>query len=510
MIAFGGLGAFLVSPYLADYMGRKYGTGTFDSPLSSRRPGWLIYLLAVGLVLVVVGSILTTFPPSSNPKPMYLGSRFLLGFGITIATTISPLLIAEIAHPRHRAQLTTLLAVTWYVGAIVAAWTTYATIIQYDGNVQWRIPSGIQASESSERHVGKSALLVMFHGGHEVHKVAFRRNLNVSRCISPRHLRASLDGQCADSRFRTILVMPGFALIGVLFMPESPRYYISRKQPEKARTMLIKYHGNGLETRHVQWEFDEISETMQLERELASGSGWLEFIRSAANRKRAILVIATAIFSQCSGNSIVSYYLSIILENIGVINPTHKALINCGLTIWSFLIATSAAFLVDKVGRRVLFLSASIGTFVTFSIWTACSAEYIRTGRQIYGNVVLAMIFLFYGVIGLAYPGLLSTYTTEILPYKLRAKGLTLSWLILSLCNIFNQYVNPIGLEKAGWKFYFLYLGIIAIEIPLIYFYYPETKGLPLEEVARVFEGNDAAVAVVLEKHQQGGQPMPA
>lgn len=53
--------------------------------------------------------------------------RFFIGFGTSIAQGASPLLITELAHPQHRAIFTTIYNTTWYVGAIIAAWTTYGT-----------------------------------------------------------------------------------------------------------------------------------------------------------------------------------------------------------------------------------------------------------------------------------------------------------------------------------------------------------------------------------------------
>jgi hypothetical protein len=59
----------------------------------------------------------------------------------------------------------------------------------------------------------------------------------------------------------------------------------------------------------------------------------------------------------------------------------------------------------------------------------------------------------------------------------------------------FNQYVNPIGLQHLAWKFYFVYIAILVLECLAIYFLYIETKGPTLEEIAMLFDGDDANVA---------------
>lgn len=92
--------------------------------------------------------------------------------------------------------------------------------------------------------------------------------------------------------------------------------------------------------------------------------------------------------------------------------------------------------LVDRFGRKNLFMIAAVGMLVTFSIWTACSAIYAQTGNKAAGKAVLAMNFLFYGIAGFAWPGLTVAYCVEILPYKIRAKGLALNMAFVSVASV--------------------------------------------------------------------------
>ncbi len=98
-------------------------------------------------------------------------------------------------------------------------------------------------------------------------------------------------------------------------------------------------------------------------------------------------------FSQCSGNGIASYYLHDILNSVGVTNPSSQSLVDGGLQIWSFFVAIGfSVALVDKSGRRTLFLIAAGGMLVAFSVWTGCSAVYAQTGNTQAGSAVIAMV----------------------------------------------------------------------------------------------------------------------
>jgi Sugar (and other) transporter len=200
-----------------------------------------------------------------------------------------------------------------------------------------------------------------------------------------------------------------------------------------------QYHANGnQEDPFVKAEFNEIQETIRLEKEV-SKQGWDVLLRNPGNRKRTLLIILTTFFSQCSGNGLVSYYLHDILLSVGITSSRNQALINGGLQLWSFFIAVGMALTVDKLGRRFLFLTAGIGMLTTFTVWTACSAVYAESGNTGAGSAVIAMIFLFYGAAGFAWPGLTVAYSTEILPFNIRAKGVALCFAGQAAASVLNQ-----------------------------------------------------------------------
>lgn len=94
-----------------------------------------------------------------------------------------------------------------------------------------------------------------------------------------------------------------------------------------------------------------------------------------------------------------------------------------------------------------------------FIVWTICSERYNATKVEANGSAVVAMIFLYYTCYNTAWSGLLVGYTVEILPFSIRAKGMCYMFAFVDIALFFNTYVNPIALEKIGWKYYIVYVS---------------------------------------------------
>lgn len=230
--------------------------------------------------------------------------------------------------------------------------------------------------------------------------------------------------------------------------------------------MLAKTHANGdLDDEVVQLEYREIKETIALEKEF-EGNGWMVFVKTKGNRRRLLILLTMGLFSQWSGNGLASYYLNIVLNGVGITNDNTKLLINGGIQIMNMIVALGQCFVVDRIGRRTLFLVSTSGMLVSFTIWTACAGSYAETGVTATGHTVIAMIFIYYIMYNMAWSGLLVGYGTEILPYNLRAKGLTLMFLMVNIALFFNQFVNPIALGAIGWKYYIVYCVWLLVSLP--------------------------------------------
>ncbi|KAJ1331980.1 hexose transporter-like protein [Microdochium nivale] len=376
---------------------------------------------------------------------MFVAARMLLGFGDSIVLGSAPLLIAEIAHPQDRATVVTLFGASYHSGAFIASWVTYGTL-QIQSDWSWRLPSLLQS------------------------------------------------------------ICSVFILVVIFFIPESPRWLMDKDQHEKALQVFTYYHAEGDETdEFVQLEFAEVKAAIDLEKHLGQ-SNWSDFFKTKGNRKRLGILTAIGFFSQWSGNGLISYYLKTVMDQVGITDPQTQLGINGGMKTQALLENFILSFYVDKIGRRPMYLISTIGTFLTFNAWTIISARFEIAPASQLGYAFVFMIFMY----SLFYDfknGLLASYSTEILPYHLRAKGYAFLNFAVSLALFFNQYVNAIALDALQWRYYIVYCVFLAFEIVIIYCFIVETRYTPLEEIARFFDGDDAvdirevANADVKEKH---------
>ncbi|KAI6019928.1 general substrate transporter [Pisolithus orientalis] len=259
----GALAGYPFAPYLSDGLGRRK-------------------TVFLGATIMLVATVLQT---ASQSVGMFIGARFLIGFGLTFAANAAPMLVTELAYPEYRAPLTSLYNSLWYSGAIVAAWATYGTF-RISNTWAWRLPSLLQGV--------------------------------------PAALQFSL----------------------VLFCPESPRWLVSKGRDAEALRTLAYYHADGDEQDPlIQHEFREIKAAIEFDRSVAANVGWRSLIVTRGNLKRMRIIIALAFFSTWSGNGLISYYLNEVFTQIGITGSSTQLLINGVLQIWNLFWAVLAAFI---------------------------------------------------------------------------------------------------------------------------------------------------------------------
>lgn len=147
------------------------------------------------------------------------------------------------------------------------------------------------------------------------------------------------------------------------------------------------------------------------------------------------------------------------------------------------IFACMSWFLIERVGRRKLFLSGTVGQCLSMVLTFAC----LIPGTPGPAKGAALGLFIYIASFGATWLPLPWLYPAEISPIKTRAKANALSTCTNWTFNFLIVMVTPIMVRNIGWGTYLFFACINACFFPVIYFFYPETAGRSLEEIDVIF-----------------------
>ncbi|CAI6340973.1 unnamed protein product [Periconia digitata] len=391
--------------------------------------------IVFGSTIMVIGSIIQGL---SVNVAMYIVARLILGFGIPACIVAGSSLIGELGYPKERPVLTSLFNVSYFVGQLLAAGIVFGTN-NIPGNNSWRIPSYLQLAPS-------------------VLQIAF-----------------------------------------VLFLPESPRWLMDHDRVEEAEAVLVKFHAEGdADSAFVKGEIEQIRATIQLEAE-ASNKSWLDLVRTAGMRRRTLVTSMLGLFTQWSGNTLISYYFGDLMTMVGIKEAITKQKLNVGYAAWSLITGLAVSLVVTRFKRRTLYMICTVSLLLVYTGWTICFQKAIvaeDAGGHNGAASAASMFFIFayQPCYNIGFNALTYTYMVEVWPFMERSRGIAVFQLFGRLAGFFTTYVNPVGLENITWKWLIVYVCWLAYEVVFVWFFFPETAGRTLEELAFLYEGEERAI----------------
>lgn len=263
-----------------------------------------------------------------------------------------------------------------------------------------------------------------------------------------------------------------FLAIGILFMPESPRWLCSVGRRTAALNSLRKLR----RTNAVAQELKDIEFT--LANEPKQGSWLLLFRRPLL----PVLMLGMMLFclQQLSGINVVIYFAPEIFKNLGLDSTTGQILATMGIGLVNLLVTIIAILSVDKVGRRNLLLVGFAGT--SLSLFALCFFSLNHVAMLSYLSVVCLMIYMFSFAISVG--PIPHIAMAEIFPLHVRGAGMGLSSMSNWGFNTVVIFSFPLFQKMFGIEYTFaVYAAVCFFGLIYTYFYMPETKGISLEQI---------------------------
>ena len=343
---------------------------------------------------------------------MLIVARFVLGLAIGMAAVAAPLYIAECAPLAIRGALVS----TYQLAITVGILMSYLTGILIAGDGTWRVMFGLG-------------------------------------------------------------VVPGaLFLVGLAFLPESPRWLVLKGFPDKARAGLSRLRGPG-------WDVDrELIEMVRTAKEEAGQRAGYRALLEPAIRPALIVGVGLFFLQQLSGINAVIYYAPEIFNHAGFDSANTQMLATVGIGTVNVLTTIVAMFLIDRIGRKPLLVIGFFGTAFTMLV---IAAGVIFPGTMP-SWIIIAMLLLYIASFAIAVGPLPHLLMSEIFPLRVRGPGMSMASLSNWGFNFLVVFAFPLMLAGPGLAFTFtvfavICLGGIAFTITRV----PETTGHSLEAIER-------------------------
>jgi sugar porter (SP) family MFS transporter len=394
--------------------------GVLSDSFGRKRP------LILAALLFVISAAGTSIADSLN---MFICFRIVGGVGIGLASTLSPMYIAEISPADRRGKMVAINQLTIVLG-ILAAQLVNLVIAE-----------------------------------------------PVSTLASSTDILQSWNGQSGWRYMFGAELVPATIFLLLMFMvPESPRWLSKVNKTDKALEVLNKIGS----TQYASRTLAEILSTLSSEDKKVQ----LSELRSNSVKPILIIGIVLATFQQWCGINVIFNYAQEIFASAGFdIDDTLKSIVATGLVNLIFTLVMLP--LVDKVGRRKLMLFGSAGLAVVYGL-IATAYAFGQLGLPVL-LLVLSAIAIYAATLAPVTWVLLS----EIFPNRVRGVAMALSTFTLWIASFVLTYTFPLLNHGLGASGSFLLYGAICVTgFWFIYSHVPETKGLSLEELESIFAEN--------------------
>ena len=257
-----------------------------------------------------------------------------------------------------------------------------------------------------------------------------------------------------------------FFLLMLFFIPRSPLWLAMQSKLEEALSVLRQ-----IGVPHPQEELNEITEGIHLERSAKEVR-----VFSRQYRFPVFIALTVGMFCQLSGINAILYYLNDIFELAGATKVSGD-LQAVAVGAMNLVATLGAMSVIDKFGRKKLLLVGTVG----LTICLAMISVLFLTGSHMGWLVWLLMLYI--GFFAISQGAVVWVYPGEVFPTRARAKGQSIGSSAHWITNAAISLVFPVLAKSSGAYPFVFFTAMMALDFFIVYFYYPETKGVSLEQM---------------------------
>ncbi|XP_059642449.1 sugar carrier protein C-like [Cornus florida] len=355
---------------------------------------------------------------------MLIVGRMLLGMGIGFANQSVPVYLSEMAPYRYRGALNMGFQLSITVGIVVANVLNYF-FAQIKGGWGWRL---------------------------------------------------SLGGA----------VVPALILIvGSIFLPDTPNSLIERGKADEAKSRLQKIRG----IENVDEEYNDLVAASEESKKIKHP--WANLLQRKY-RPQLVFAILIPSLQQLTGNNIIVFYAPVLFKTIGF--GDSASLMSAVITgVVNFLATFVSIATADRYGRRVLFLEGGIQMLICQIVITVAIALKFGTDGNPgvlpnwYAVLLVLFICIFVAAFAWSWGPLGWLVPSEIFPLEIRSAGQSIVVSVNMLFTFFIAQIFLIMLCHLKFGLFIFFSFWLVVMTVFIYFFLPETKGIPIEEMSGVW-----------------------
>jgi SP family arabinose:H+ symporter-like MFS transporter len=255
-------------------------------------------------------------------------------------------------------------------------------------------------------------------------------------------------------------------LIMLYGIPRSSRWLVTQNKTDEALEVL-----NMMGSPDSEAELREIMDSIHMERGMAA-----EPLFKRTYGKPIFLAITIGLFNQLSGINAILYYSNYIFAAAGF-SQLSGALQTVLVGAMNLVATLFGMSLIDKLGRKTLLLIGAVGMAACLSAVAAVFFTHTHLALLVW--LLVAYIFFF----AISQGAVIWVYIAEVFPNRVRAKGQSLGSSSHWIMNALISLVFPLMAARSGGAPFAFFAAMMVLQFLVVLFFYPETKGITLEQL---------------------------